>query len=324
MKNYKNGSIVLLCIFSFLISAVTSAGALEDIPAYIRKNAVKPTIDTAKECRNVSQFYWEIGDANGPLASGKKGSFFTADTRVNLASASKWIFATYLVEKYGGLTDAQIQMLTQRSGYRSFLDQVCMFTSKVNECMQAQLPLYAFENPYTAEDVGTFFYSGAHFQQLAINVGLGNYTSPMLTAEIKKYIHDGDIRFFFPGIGSGMRSSARTFGKLMRKMMRNEYRIGEMLGSDRICTLPQLCPMSLRSPLEKDWDYSLGHWVEHESGGPDEVFSGPGLQGFYPWISADRTLYGMISTQMLADFKATSSACGGKIRKAWTSGAVVH
>lgn len=82
--------------------------------------------------------------------------------------------------------------------------------------------------------------------------------------------------------------------------------------------------MSLRSPLKTDWDYSLGHWVEREPGGPDDAFSGPGLQGFYPWISADKTLYGMISTQVLADVKASSSACGGKIRKAWMSGVMVN
>jgi len=324
MTNFKNGMAVLFCFINFLIPAVCSAGVPEEIPTYIRSDAVKATIETARECRNIPQFYWEIGDANGPLASGRKGSQFNADTPVLLASASKWIFATYLLEKYGSLTPAQIQMLTQRSGYRSFLDQICLFTSKVDECMNVQLPLYGISNPYTSENVGTFFYSGAHFQQLAIDLGLGNYTSRMLTTEMRKYLNNADISYIFPGVGSGMRSSARTFGKLMRKMMRDEYLIGQMLGSDRICTLPRVCPMSLRSPLETDWDYSLGHWVEHESGGPDDVFSGPGLHGFYPWISADKTLYGMLSTQQLADLKASSSSCGGKIRKAWVSGVMVH
>jgi len=324
MTNFKNGAAVLFFILSFLIPVVCSAGVPQDIPAYIRNDAVKATIEAAKECQNIPQFYWEIGDANGLLASGRKGTKFNSLTRVNLASASKWIFATYMVEKYGGLTDAQIQMLTQRSGYRSFLDQVCILTLKVNECMNVQLPIYGISDPYTSENVGTFFYSGAHFQQLAIDLGLGNYTAKMLTAEIRKYLNNADISYLFPGIGSGMRSNARTFGKLMRQMMRNEFGIGQMLGSHRICTLPATCPMSLRSPLETDWDYSLGHWVEHESGGPDEVFSGPGLQGFYPWISADKTLYGILSTQQFADLKASSSSCGGKIRKAWVSGVMVH
>jgi hypothetical protein len=307
-----------------VVSADCSSGVPKDIPIYLRKNAVKATIEAASECRNIPQFYWEIGDADGPLASGRKGFLFNADTRVNLASASKWIFATYLLEKYGSLTNRQIKMLTQRSGYRSFLDQACIFTWTVNECMDVQLPIYGFENPYTSENVGTFFYSGAHFQQLAIDLGLGNYASPRLTDEIQRYIDDDEISYFFPAIGSGMRSSARTFGKLMRRMMRNEYRIGALLGSSRICTLPSMCPASLRSPLETDWDYSLGHWVEHEPGGPDEVFSGPGLQGFYPWISADKSLYGMISTEVFADLKAASSSCGGKMRKAWISGVMVH
>lgn len=324
MTDFKNGMPVLFCIVAIMMSTVCGADTTQTVPVYLRKAAVQATIEAATECRNIPQFYWEIGNANGPLASGRKGFLFNADTRVNLASASKWIFSTYLLEKYGSLTDAQIEMLTQRSGWRSFLDQACIFTWKVNECMNLQLPIYGFDNPYTAKDVGTFFYSGAHYQQLAIDLGLGNYTPPKLTAEIQKYIHDDAISYFFPGIGSGMRSSARTFGKLMRRMMRNEYKMGSMLGSSRICTLPSLCPQSLRSPLETDWDYSLGHWVEHEPGGPDEAFSGPGLQGFYPWISADKSLYGIISTEVLADLKAGSSSCGGKMRKAWISGVMVH
>lgn len=324
MLTIRNGISVLFCIYLLLVSAVCSAFVPSDIPIDIRNDAVKATIEAAPECRNIPQFYWEIGDANVPLASGRKGNLFNANTRVSLASASKWIFATYLLEKYGALSSEQIQMLSQRSGYRTFLDQFCILSWNVNACMNEPMPMFAFNNLYTSKDIGTFFYSGAHFQKLGIDVGLGKHTAWTLTREIQKYLDDKEIGFAFPAIGSGMYSSASTFGKLMRKMMRDEFLMGKMLGSHRICTLPALCPMSLRSPLETDWDYSLGHWVEREPGGPDEAFSGPGLHGFYPWISADKALYGILSTDVLADVKALSSACGGKIRKAWISGVMVN
>ena len=324
LSNLRIGITVLLCAFFVLMPLPPSANAADDISIDVRKDAVSSTIKSAKECKKILSFYWEIGDANGLLASGKKGKSFDADTSVNLASGSKWLFATYLLEKYGSLTDSQIQMLTQRSGYRSFLDQACGFTWNVNDCMNLQKLIYGTNDLYTSENPDTFFYSGAHFQQLAIEIGLGKYTSSKLATEIKTYLNDGDMSFLIPAVGSGMRASAKTFSSVMRKMMTNEYKIGELLGSDRTCTLESLCPTSLRSPLKTDWDYSLGHWVEHETGGPDEAFSGPGLQGFYPWISADKTLYGVLSTEVIADLNARSSACGGKMRKAWISGVMVQ
>jgi hypothetical protein len=70
------------------------------------------------------------------------------------------------------------------------------------------------------------------------------------------------------------------------------------------------------------WQYSYGHWVE-----TDGSFSSPGLYGFYPWIDASKTRYGLIARKAsdhlvgpAADTSYWHSVeCGRAVRKAFVA-----
>jgi len=63
----------------------------------IRIAAAKSTAENATACTSIRPFYWEVGDASGTQASGSlTGSGFktyTADTLIDIASASKWFYS---------------------------------------------------------------------------------------------------------------------------------------------------------------------------------------------------------------------------------------
>ena len=78
------------------------------------------TNNTLCSAATLNSYYWEIGDGNGALASGSVGpAGVTADTAMNIASASKWPFAAYVYEKYGDV-ESHRPFLNFTSGYSNF------------------------------------------------------------------------------------------------------------------------------------------------------------------------------------------------------------
>src|SRR4051812_18155159 len=60
-----------------------------------RAAAVAATVASNPLCSvaALGSYYWEIGDSSGPVASGSTGNgSIVADTPMNIASASKWLF----------------------------------------------------------------------------------------------------------------------------------------------------------------------------------------------------------------------------------------
>ena len=51
----------------------------------------------------------------------------------------------------------------------------------------------------------------------------------------------------------------------------------------------------------------------------DGAFSSPGLFGFYPWVDASKSYYGILARVMPAG-ALDSVGCGRIIRKAWETG----
>src|SRR5665213_2476198 len=93
-------------------------------PAATSVAAASATAQSNALCTAIQPFYWEIGDASAALASGSSttagGTAVTAATNALIASASKWIYGMYVVQKRGGaanLTAADIKFLTFSSGY---------------------------------------------------------------------------------------------------------------------------------------------------------------------------------------------------------------
>lgn len=288
-----------------LVTAVPSALAqsLED-----RRTAVQATLEHAALCRDLGDAYWEIGDASGPLAWGQRGATITAKRPVRIASASKWLWAAYVAERHHGTLGADdVAALTMRSGWVGVNPLRCRGT--VADCPGKGL---------VAAEVGRFHYDSGHAQHQAVVLGLGGLDGPALAAEIRRQVGpELDFTMKSPQPAGGVIMAPATYGRFLHKLATGELALSAMLGSHPVCTLPGTCAAADKSPLDRDWHYSLHHWVEDAAAG-DGAFSSAGAFGFYPWISADRSLWGLLAREELSPHAGRASAlCGGLLRTAW-------
>lgn len=283
-----------------------------------RAAAARTTALTHPLCDAIEPFYWEIGDVDGGLASGQRGLQFGADTDVAIASASKWVFGAYAVERNkAALAQLDVNALTMRAGYSSFTS--CAGTSTVAQCQAS-----GTNGVLTPANVGRFDYGGGHFQKYAVDLGLGAMDNAALEAEFATVLGVGsDLGFNSPQLAGGMHGSATSYARFLRKILSGELAIKQQdFGVNAACTQRSLaCPGALGSPAPEAFHYSYGHWVEDDPTTGDGAFSSAGAFGFYPWIDATRTLYGVLSRRQLAPGAgADSVSCGRLIRKAFVTG----
>lgn len=300
----------------FIFQGMTHADTISSLQ---RVQAVKGTAVTAKECRDLGDFYWEIGDASHVVGQGAVGTRYSSNKTIHIASASKWVFGSYVLEKIGKNAEPnhdQLRALEMQSGYTSLKYISCAFSDTVEACFN-----HRGNSHFTKENVDYFFYNGGHDQKLAIDFGLGKLTSAEFANEIRTYLGtDLSIEFSSPQPAGGMKTSPSDYGKLLRKILSGQLRMKNYLGKYPVCTLPSVCNQSLESPVPLAWHYSLNHWVEDDPSG-DGAFSSPGAFGFYPWISADMQWYGVLARESYFPKAYKESVyCGQKLRKAWTSG----
>ena len=273
------------------------------------------------DCNDARPFYWEVGTADGPGASGSVNSstdptVYTATTKLAIASASKWFYSTYFVQRTGGaLSPTDIKFFNFKSGYAA-RDFACTpsLTQTVQECVDM-----GDNGAYDPADDGMFSYSGAHMEKHASLNGLGGFNNDALATEIRSQIgSDVDLVYFQPQLAGGIATSGRDYGAMLRKIVRGDLKMRDALGTHPVCTNPSTCPTAEFSPSPggESWHYSIGHWVEDDPLVGDGAFSSPGAFGFYPWIDATKTSDGVVarnaSTNQLA-----SLYCGRLIRKAW-------
>jgi len=281
-----------------------------------RTAAVKTTASSNGNCTSIGDFYWEIGNLGGAQASGSIGTTYDANTSVSIASASKLVFGAYLLEKRAGtLTAADQTALQMQTGYTNFTD--CGSTTTIDSCWT-----YSTNNQQTVANNNKFYYGGGHFQYEAdVTLGAGAMTNTLFTTEYQNYLgSDLGMVFTTPQPAGGLYTSASTYGAFLRKIMYGTFRIKSVLGQNAVCTLPASCATAVYSPVPLAWHYSYGHWVEDDSTG-DSAFSSPGKFGFYPWISADKSTYGILARQdNSAGAYYASVLCGQKLRKAWVTG----
>jgi hypothetical protein len=291
-------------------------------------------------CQAIAPFYWEIGDKDGAMASDSTGDgSVTATTPMLIASASKWIFGAYVVERHSGvLTTNDLYALTMRAGYQTFSYDACLRLSPVtqaaetvHECFTSP-NLTAYNNTYTPPPEGAkFYYGGGHFQWLAdTDLGLGPDNSAQLATDVAAYVgQDFAFTYDSPQLAAGVRTTADDYAIFLRKIINNQLRIGALLGSNAVCTNPANCTDAAYTPVPQteSWHYSLAHWVEDDPTVGDGSFSSPGAFGFYPWIDKTRTYYGVLARyESNPGAPVTSSpyyqsvVCGRAIRKAWFTG----
>jgi hypothetical protein len=274
-------------------------------------------------CSTARPFYWEIGNAAGPLVSGSvmnaaSSVKFAGSTQISVASASKWLYAAYVVQlRNGQLNATDIKHLTLRSGYVSF--QACLQTESVDSCLADQT-----NGAYSAAYDGVFDYNGGHFQKHASLIGLGADTVKPLAVALQTQLGaDVPLVYSQPQLAGGLYITPDTYGSVLRKMLGGQLVLGGMLGSNAVCTNPATCPGSAAAggpiPPNLNWHYSLGHWVEDDPISGDGAFSSPGSMGFYPWIDATKTSYGMVARSVVKG-AFNSASCGQTIRRAWATG----
>src|ERR1051325_10173360 len=149
--------------------------------------ATKTANSTTNACAGIRPFYWEVGGTSQSLVSGSVNAdndptVVTSSTRINLGSASKWIYAAYVVERLGGvLSAADIQALTLQSGYTKLAD--CYPYQTLGQCFY-----YQDNELFSPAEVGLFHYDGGHMQHHAVTLGLGPLTRQDFTTEVRSQI----------------------------------------------------------------------------------------------------------------------------------------
>jgi hypothetical protein len=295
-------------------------------------------------CTGIQPFYWEIGDKTGVQASGTAtttgATAPAATTQMLIASASKWLFGAYVVQlRSGQLSASELQALTMRSGYTNLQYTACLRLVRANQ--DAETVHQCFTNAHltgtgTNADqdpsvIGLFDYNGGHFQWLSDSVlGLGGASNATLQSAIASQL-GADFTFTYdsPQLAAGVQTSGADYGAFLRKVLGGSLLIGNYLGTSAVCTNPSTCAQAAYTPIpsSESWHYSLAHWVEDDAAMGDGAFSSPGAFGFYPWIDASKTWYGVLarkanSTIGSKDPVAVDSVnCGRRIRKAWLTGA---
>jgi hypothetical protein len=267
-------------------------------------------------CTAIDPFYWELGDAEAAVADGAIGSDYRADTRLQIASGSKLLWGAYVVERFAGDVAAiDVEAMTMRSGYTAF--DHCPGALTVAGCFQAG------GDEHRAADDGFFFYGGGHYQKYAIDLGLGAKGKPGLADEVERLLgEDLELAYWIPEPAAGVETTPAAYGRFLRKILAGELAIAAHLGGEAVCTLPSACAEAHDSPVDQAWHYSFGHWVEDDPETGDGAFSSPGAFGFYPWIDASKSWYGLLARKDVGPGAYLESvACGQAIRRAFMTGA---
>jgi hypothetical protein len=295
-----------------------------------RVSAAQNTALNNALCSKIAPFYWEVGTSAGTKASGSIGTDFNANTVMNIASASKWIYGAYVAQKRRGLLNAtDVTHLTFTSGYTNF--SRCAQNDTVASCLASD-----GNGDFSSANQNKFFYDGGHMQvHAASQMNLGSFANQALAGEIASTLALGasaeQFGYSQPQLAGGVVTSAQVYAGFLQSLLKQSLELSNTLGSQAVCTSTSVCPSTVVStpfPSNETPKYSIGHWVE-DSVVSDGAFSSPGLFGFYPWIDANKNTYGIIAR---ATTLGTTSAdpsiqpytqsmyCGRLIRKAWLTG----
>jgi hypothetical protein len=248
--------------------------------------------------------------------SGSSATVYTANSLMSIASASKWLYGSYVAQRRAAaLTPDDYKYLNFQSGYTNLSE--CLPTQTVAEC-----EAYQGNGDYTPANDGKFFYNGGHMEKHATLMGLGGMDNTMLGAEVRSQLGtDVALAYSQPDLAGGVYLTPSAYALVLRKMLTGELQMGSMLGAHPVCTNPSACAAAVFAPipLAEKWHYSIGHWVEDDPNVGDGAFSSAGAFGFYPWIDASKTYYGVLARSAAAG-ALDSVDCGRLVRKAWVTG----
>ena len=224
----------------------------------------------------------------------------------------------YVVERFKDSVDAiDFRAMSMQSGYTDLTYTSCVSAASVQDCLNT-----GKNGQLTPSAVDHFFYGGGHFQKQAVDLGLGALGNSALGAEVKKYVGaELDLGYSSPQPAGGLQTTPTAYAAFLRKLLAGQLALSAKLGARPVCTLPAACPTALSSPAPYAWHYSYGHWVEDEPDTGDGAFSSPGAFGFYPWVDASKSYYGILARYSLSSQAyLESAACGRLLRKAFITG----
>jgi hypothetical protein len=287
----------------------------------------------------LTAFYWEIGDQNGPLASGSIGTTSTgpivASTSLEIDSASKLLYAAYVVQERGAadnLSASDIAFLHFTSGYTNMPENVStsvcpptLSPDDINQCLtltNASGASYGAQNPATIDH---FDYNSGHMENHASRLmGIGNIGVRSLGATIAAPLGT-DVAFSYtePLMAGGVTTTAAMYAQVLRNILNVDHPLAmnDALGMSPVCTLPSSSCNAIYTPyIQEAWDYSIGHWIEdNPATNGDGAFNSAGAGGFYPWIDATKSYYGILSRDVQSS-SYPSVQCGRLIRRAFITG----
>lgn len=238
-----------------------------------RKTAAEAAAARNALCTSISQFYWEIGDANGMKAKGIGGQALygaapsaAGSTPFPIYSAGKWIWGAYIYEKLGDKLsemtpegEAQRQFVTMTAGYGGLYEgdksgassfNQCIGSSTVQSCRDA---LYVPTEAYKNSRKDRFYYDSAHFQNQAVVapylLGTKELASkpnaPSLAEEVSGVLGVGgafNLAYGSPHLAGGAQNTIPGYADFLRKILNKQLlgRVGldgrDGLGAHAVCT----------------------------------------------------------------------------------------
>lgn len=329
MKNLKWLSVLAAVLTVSLCYADSTVAKKNRLPASSELHSkIISTVANNPDCKKLGDFYYELGNGSTLIEFGVVGQKYDRNTEIEIASASKWLFGAFSLEKLHGriskLSKAKLQMT---SGFTKINNLYCAVGAQtVQQCHQGGAKARSFNSPYVADNDGSFYYSGAHAQALAVQpeIGLATDNAVTLAAKVRSMLMLQDLSYSAPQLAGGAVMSADTYARFLQNIITNKYQISKFLPIEKgICANSKYCKVaSTPAPNDENWWYGLHYWIEKDSTGQKvEAYSSAGLYGFYPWITADQKYYGIIAREdrNSVDGKAyiESARCGKALRKAF-------
>ena len=151
--------------------------------------------------------------------------------------------------------------------------------------------------------------------------GVTVLTGDALASEMRRLIgSDVALAYAKPWLAGGATTTPADHARMLRGILGGRLPMRNALGAQATCTNPSTCANALFTPWRGESpSYSIGHWVETDPAVGDGAFSSAGANGFYPWIDAGKTLYGVVARHAGLGGAVDSVYCGRLIRKAWVT-----
>lgn len=327
-----------LCAIAVGVASCGGGGGSSGQPPTIdpKVKAAEDTVAANAQCTGLTPFYWEVGNANGVLASGTGGTPVTgytaaptASTTLAIASASKWLYGAYVLQRRGAAgpdASEDVPYLHFTSGYTNFGLPFCPSNGgTIDECLNSSVGNDGVpRGTLSPANVGKFYYDSGHMQKHASVIGLGSFTGTDLGSAVSAALGI-TVEFSDAQPAGAGRTTATEYAAFLRKILNGQLRMTQQLGTNAVCTWHDRSDCdAVKSPTDGTsyhWHYGLGHWIEDDDS--NRAYSSAGAFGFYPWVSADLSLYGVIARQQSGTAQQEgfrSAQCGRAVRLAYQTG----